>query len=389
MDNALTVLFALAVVGLVAYLVWRTFERKPRKQVRDLHLLALQKWLGGDLDGAAVLLESVIRQQPDAVDPYLQLGDLLRMKGDPRRASALHRGLTVRPDLPLGTRIQVGLSLAEDLIDLKQFAEAGKVLDTLARHATGESRYWKSRFQQWYGLGELPDAARALKYARTKVPPADVAWFDRAYVAFQLDRALMHAIEGETGDAQARLKDVAKLPGAAERASLVHAILAARGGDVRAALDAASSDLLDHPRELDLFLPFLQEILYSQGQYEKTIPLLERACQGEGAPIRMVVDLAVLYDKLGQRDKAVQLITGKAGNPDLTPAAAVPVLRLLARNTRDEDFRQVWKALSLPAPHQHWACGTCGMTSPRIRWFCPRCRSFQSYAPVPAWGKVT
>lgn len=387
MNDVASVIFALATVGLVGYLLWRTFERKPRKQARDSHLLALQKWLAGDLDGAAALLEAVIREQPDAVDPYLQLGDLLRMKGDPRRASALHRGLTVRPDLPLGMRIQVGLSLAEDLIDLRQFAEAGKVLDTLVRHATGEARYWKSRFQQWYGLGELPDAARALKYARTKVPPADLPWFDRAYVAFQLDRALMHALEGETGDAQARLRDVAKLPGAAERASLVRAILAARGGDVRTALDVASSDLLDHPRELDLFLPFLQEILYSQGQYEKTIPLLERACQGEGAPIRMVVDLAVLYDKLGQRDKAVQLITGKAGNPDLTPAAAVPVLRLLARNSRDPDFRQVWKALSLPAPHQQWVCGVCGMNSPRVRWFCPACRSFYSFAPAPARGK--
>lgn len=382
MNSLLPFMFGAAVVAGVAGLLWAAIGRRPVPPSKEDHLQALDLWLDGDLPGAGNLLRKVIQNDPHAIDPYLQLGNLMRLMGDPQRASVLHRGLTVRPDLPLTKKMAVGLSLAEDLIALERWADVGQVLDSLLHHADGTSRYWKARFHQHYGQENLPDAARALKAARTHVPEHDRPWFNQAYAAFQLDRALAHVLHGEAGDAEARLKDVAKIPEAKKRAALVRAMLSAATGEHDAALEETAGSLMDSPEELSLFLPFLQSVLLAKGQYAKTIPILEAACQPDNSPASFTVHLALLYQKLGDHERAVQLILNKRGAPDLTPDAAAPYLRLLASAEPDSDMSRVWHALSLPPPDKDWRCRACGNISDHIRWFCGSCRSFDTFAQI-------
>lgn len=381
MNSLLPFMFGAVVVAGVAGLLYAAIGRRPTPPGKEDHLTALDLWLEGDLAGAANLLRKVIQNDPHAVDPYLQLGNLMRLMGDPQRASVLHRGLTVRPDLPLSKKVAVGLSLAEDLIALQRWADVGQVLDALAHHADHAGRYWKARFHQHYGLENLPDAARALKAARTHVPEHERPWFHQAYAAFQLDRAFAHVLNGEAGEAEARLRDVAKIPEAKRRVALVRAMLAAASGD-QSALEDTVGGLMENPEELSLFLPFLQTVLLAKGQYAKTIPILEAACQSESSPARFTVHLAFLYEKLGDRERAVQLILNKQGAPDLTPDAAAPFLRLLAAADPDTDISRVWQALSLPRTDKDWRCRVCGNISDHIRWFCTSCRSFDTYVPT-------
>ena len=79
----------------------------------------------------------------------------------------------------------------------------------------------------------------------------------------------------------------------------------------------ATEELLDNPEELAIFLPVLQEVLLPTGQYARTIPILERACQAENAPPSLWIDLAMLYEKLEQRDEGPE----SAGEP--RPAAPI------------------------------------------------------------------
>ena len=148
----------------------------------------------------------------------------------------LHRGLTVRPNLDHEVKVSAGLSLAEDLNALKRWDESGEVLDTLLRSATGRSRYWRTRFAQRHGQGNLPEAARTLKHAPRHVPERDREGFRRAYASYQLDRALRHALAGEAGEAKARLRDVKGLDGSESRSALVQAVLAAVANDAAGAV---------------------------------------------------------------------------------------------------------------------------------------------------------
>ncbi len=390
MTELLPWLLGIVAVAVAAGVLWYTF-RRPAEVVphEELYQRALELWLEGELEEATNLLKQAVQAHSDSVEPFLQLGNLLRLQGDAARAAVLHRGLTVRAGLSQGQKVSIGLALAEDLLDLGEFADAGAVLDTLVRQATGRTRYWKARFRQFHGLGNRPDAARSLKRARKHVRAKDRPWFEEAYAGYQLDRALEHLRMGELGDARPRLRDVEKIELARTRATLVKAMLAAADGDPTEALTLAADGLLDSPEELAVFLPMLQDVLLKSGQYARTIPILERACQAENAPPSLWIDLAMIYEKVGDREKALRLLESKAGRGNFTPNVAAPFLRLLAGDAPASDFQEVWNLLNMPAPARGWACGRCGRLENGIRWFCPGCLSFNSFNPSQAVPEVS
>ncbi len=377
---------ALVVLGVVGVVLWRSFMGKEPAARRDDYQHALELWVEGELEDAAALLHKVVHDNPHSVEPFLHLGILLRLQGDADRAAILHRGLTVRSDLSLPQKLAVGLALAEDLNALERWDESGQVLDTLLRNATDRSRYWRARFTQRHGPGDLPEAARTLKSAVKRAPRRDAEWFRNAYASYQLDRALRHALQGEAGAARARLKDVKKIPGADSRASLVTAVLAAVENDAATAVTVASEQLLQNPEELAIFLPLLQELLLNSGQYARTIPILERACQAEDAPPSLWVDLAMLYEKLDQREKALHLLQTKSGRPQFTPDAAAPFLKMLLADVPESDAAKAWRMLSMPAAPDSWQCTACGHQENHVRWFCPQCGSFVTYEAALALG---
>ena len=386
MTDPLAIVLAIAVVATVGFVLWRIWQQPEAEAGGDDYLHALELWLEGDEEGAAELLTTVVHDDPSSVAPYLQLGNLLRKRGDAVRAAVLHRGLTVRPGLSTAQKVAVGLALAADLIDLARWNEAGLVLDDLVQYASGEPAYWRARFAQHHGLDDHPQAARTLKSARRKVARGKQAEFDAGYAAYQLDRALRHARSGEAGPARDRLRDVDGLPAARTRAALVRAVLAASEGDAAAAVTVVSEELLDSPRELEIFLPQLQDVLLQSGQFARTVSILERACQSDHAPPSLWISLALLYEKLEDRDHAMRLLESKAGRADLTPDAAAPYLRLLAREAAGTDLARAWETLSMPTIEHGWSCSGCGHREPRIRWFCDRCRGFDTFEAPRAGG---
>ncbi|MBU8869810.1 MAG: hypothetical protein KOO60_02935 [Gemmatimonadales bacterium] len=369
--------------------LWAIFRVRSSSSGDDSYLEALEFWIDSDLVAAEKLLRKAVQEDPDSIDPFLQLGNLLRAQGDPERAAILHRGLTVRGDLPRSKRILVGLALAEDLLALDRFDDAKQTLDTISSQALGHRRYWKSRFHQHYGMGNLPEAARSLKHSLKQVPVPDRPWFTAAYISFQLDRAMESALAGDHAAVGPRLKDVTRFPEARPRINLVRALMAATSGDATGALALGAEGLLDSPRELAVFLPVLQNVLLESGQYARSIPLLENACQAENAPASLWVDLALLYEKLDQRDSTLRLLESKSGRSDFTPNVAAPILRHLFSEGPDTDARKVWDMLSIPPREHLWICSSCEVLSDRIRWFCPQCLDFDSYVPHATPGEVS
>ncbi len=376
------IVIGVLVIG-VGVALWLTFRRPVTIGVEDRYAHALELWLEADRAGAARLLRQVIDDDPDVIDPYLKLGVLLREEGDPGRAAVMHRSLLARRNLTRGQRMSAGLALAEDLIALKHWDDATAVLDELDTAASGLSRYIWCRFAQWHGQRNKPEAARTLKRALRKGPTKDRPEFASAYASYQLDRALGHVRRDETSQARSRLKDVAKLPAATGRAAYVAALIAAREGDATGAVTRATEGLLASPDELTLFLPTLEEVLLESGQYAKTLPLLEDACRSEDSPPSLWISLALLYEKLGRRDKALRMLEGKADDPRFTPDRAAPYLKILAREEPATDFSKVWNLLAAPDGPVSWVCAACGHREETVHWFCPACNRFDSFSQQP------
>lgn len=384
MDPLLWIVVIVVLIG-TGVTLWLTFRRPETASGEDRYARALELWLEGDRAGAARLLRQVVDAEPDAVDPYLKLGVLLREEGDAQRAAVMHRSLLARRDLTRGQRLGAGLALAEDLLALKQWGAAETVLDELESEAGGLSRYIWARFTQQHGQDDYDAAARTLKRAIRHGPVADRARFTASLASYQLDRALGAVQRGETGAAHSLVKDVAKLPEATGRAAYVSALISASEGNPTAAVTRATEGLLADPEELSLFLPTLENVFLEAGQYAKTLPLLESACRSAESPPSLWISLALLYEKLGQRDKALRMLDAKQGDPRFTPDRAAPYLKILARDEPAADFSKVWRLLAIPEGPRSWTCTACGNRSQTVRWFCPVCYRFDSYAqqPVP------
>jgi lipopolysaccharide biosynthesis regulator YciM len=377
-DPLLWIVIAVVLIG-TGVALWLTFRRPPVPAGEDGYARALELWLEGDRAGAARQLRQVVDAEPDAVDPYLYLGVLLREEGDAQRAAIMHRSLLARRDLSRSQRLSAGLALAEDLIALEQWDDAEKVLDELESNGGGLSRTIWCRFAQQHGQGDQDAAARTLKRAIRRGPAADRPRFSAAFASYQLDRALGAVQRGEASAARDFLKDVAKLPEAAGRASYVAALIAASEGNATAAVTRATEGLLAAPEELSLFLPTLEDVFLEAGQYAKTVPLLESACRSAESPPSLWISLALLYEKLGQRDKALRMLEGKQGDPRFTPDRAAPYLKILVRDEPEADFSKVWGFLTIPAGPLAWRCSGCGNRVKSVRWFCPVCYRFDSY----------
>jgi lipopolysaccharide biosynthesis regulator YciM len=370
------------VVGLGGVALRQALVRPRTRLAVDVYEQAIERWLAGDLAGARDLLREVVRRDSARVQPYLQLGILLRLTGDPGRAAVMHRSLAVRPELPPGRRVIVGLELATDLLALGRPDEADEVLQQLAGLAGDQERWYRARFAAALALGHVDRADQALREGVRKAPAAEREALQALHTAWLTDRALQHIRTGEPRPAGKLLAQASKLPGAESRVFLLRALHAAAEQDAPRAVAAVAEGLARHPVEMAPALHLLEGVLLETGRFTLVIPILESACQQQEAPPALWMALARLYEKLDRRGDALRLLAGKRGDQRLTPDAAAPYLRLLTADHPDAAFSRVWNLLSAPGVAHGQQCTVCGRREPDLRWFCPDCLSPDSFRPA-------
>lgn len=380
----------LGVAVLIGGILWLVLRQRPDAAVtEDEYTRGLELWLAGDRPAAVEAMRRAVAGSPESVDPYLQLGVFLRQSGDARRAAALHRGLAARPGLDRAKRTSIALALAEDLNDLGRWEESRALLDDLQKHKPAMPRFWNARFRQWLGQDDHDAAARTLREAVRRVEGEHQDVFQRQHQLFQLDRALDAIRRNVPREALRFLKDVPDDGPYAARIAHVRALIRLTDGEHEKAAEIATSGLLLSPEESDLLLPVLQKSLLESGRYERTIPILESACQSDKAPASLWITLALLHEKVGDREMAVRLLESKSGDERLTLAAVAPFLRILIQDLPDSDFTRIWDALHDRTGPMHWHCHDCGATFDEVRWFCPACNAFDGVEPGPARITVT
>ncbi len=374
---------------LLAAILWLVLRRSGDAPAQeDAYTQGLELWLAGDRPGAVDAMRRAVAVAPQSVDPYLQLGLFLRQSGDARRAAALHRGLAARPGLDRAQRTSIALALAEDLNDLGRWDESRALLDDLQKRKPAMPRFWHARFHQWLGQENPDEAARSLREAARRAEKDHQESFHRRWQLFQLDRAL-EAVRAEDGrEVRRLLKDVPDDGPYAARVAHVRSLARLADGEPEQAAEIATAGLLEAPEESELLLPILQKSLLESGRYERTIPILESACQSDRAPASLWIALALLHEKVGDREMAIRLLEGKAGDQRLTLAAAAPFLRILVHDLPDCDFTRIWSAIHTRTGPVQWHCSDCSGSWSEVHWFCPDCRSFDTIEPGPARAAV-
>ena len=120
---------ALTVLGLLLL-----FQRKRgMRSSRNYYIDALHALIEGRSDDALKLLIDAVKMGESSTDAYLQLGNLLRDKGQNDRALQLHKGLMVRRDLSDAEEKAVTVAIADDFDALGKTDRAVQTLEQLSR----------------------------------------------------------------------------------------------------------------------------------------------------------------------------------------------------------------------------------------------------------------
>jgi lipopolysaccharide biosynthesis regulator YciM len=220
---------------------------------------AMRALLDDDLDRARAVLQEAVRDGAPEPGIYLALGAVLRRAGDPERAAAVHRGLTVRAGLEAGVRAEAHLQVALDLLAAGQPSEALEAaqralailpddpdllaLDRDAAYEAGDFDHALGSHQRWVRVTGAPSSRieAVLLAARSE---AGRRGGERAHLAKDLKRAL-------------------KVDPECARARLLQAREASEAGDAATAAAMLQALRADQPGLDGLVLPPLAEALHS------------------------------------------------------------------------------------------------------------------------------
>jgi lipopolysaccharide biosynthesis regulator YciM len=99
------------------------FKPSKSKHSNNTYTEALNAMLLSDKRKAISLLSNIVKKDSSHIDAYLQLGNLLRDE-EPVRAIKIHQMLTVRPNMPKETKIEILKSLCLDYEKTSELSKA-------------------------------------------------------------------------------------------------------------------------------------------------------------------------------------------------------------------------------------------------------------------------
>ncbi len=387
---------------------WLDFFRStpPGKRLRREDLLgSAEEYPSGSQDTLAAIneLSQAVKNNPNAVEIYLALGNLYRSQGEIERAVHIRNNLIVRPGLDPRLKAKAWFELGRDykrggMVDraLAAFEEARKlwgnseILDKELARLAAES-------------GEHEKAARYYEQLRQTVP--------QAHHLVRLARQSL-----ASGDASAAKKWLNKAlkvcPGAVEawQVRLSNACRSGNWSNFGSLLKEAMTDIEPGLRFLLLESLFEDVRAFSPTPAEPadSTALVPSASPGSSEPPEVVIPLlfkelarhilpvleqqpaellldyyaAWLLIQCGEQDKAKYALEKTlVMQPQFWPAR----LELLALTMHEQPFAPVFKVqleffIGEARRVGRFLCSHCGFKRDRAFFSCPKCRSWYSIA---------
>jgi lipopolysaccharide biosynthesis regulator YciM len=141
--NLSYIVFASILVLFGSWLAYFYLKPSKTKHTNNIYTDALNAMLLADKHKAISLLSTVVKNNSNHIDAYLQLGNLLRDE-EPNRATKIHQMLTVRPNLRKETKIEILKSLALDYEKTGELSKAKNESEKVLK--IDKSNLWATSF---------------------------------------------------------------------------------------------------------------------------------------------------------------------------------------------------------------------------------------------------
>jgi len=363
-------------------------RRRERHAERVRHLLtrAGNERLAGRVDKAQELYRRALKAAPEDLEAVTTLGDLLRQRGRPKDAIALHRLATrLAPEVRA-----YRLAVIDDYIAMESYERAAQQIeaalgdDTRHQALLTRLRDLKVAASDWSGAAEAQE--RLLK---TPMDGLDSRTEAMRLTGLKYEAAVALAADGHAAEAERALRDLTRASPDFAPAHMALGGLLFKNRGAKEAL-AAYQDGYEHTRD-ESFLPAIENLLIVHLEDPQTaVDYFTRLVDRDPKSLRLHYWLGRIQYRLEMVDDALHVLT----QVEQAVTAFPELSALLGRiHLRRGSVAAAAAALGEGTPPVTYACGACGAFAEAWAARCPSCGAWGAVGPrlrvTPRAGSAT
>jgi lipopolysaccharide biosynthesis regulator YciM len=343
----------------------------------DHYRTALLQILRNELDAAVESLRLTVQSAEAPADAYIQLGNLLRARGEALAAFRVHQSLTVRQNMQLEERVATFRALAEDYRALGQRSEALNTLESLAQ-LRRDAPVVADLARESLLLGRY-DAAVTLLRELQRLEPG----IGRPELAAFLAAAAEHALRRDHRSEARRLLQMAQREddGCPQALDLL-GDLAQLEGDHESALyywqklvfagNAPATDV--HEK--------LEKVYFELGKFSEIERVYAQILEARPRDLPTLLAAARIALKKSESAEAERLLRTTLEVAPRSNAAFVMLVGLWLDEGKSREVRELVASQVAGTSHEQLACPRCSEKRDRQSGYCVACGRFGPYEPA-------
>ncbi|MBN2542292.1 tetratricopeptide repeat protein [bacterium] len=369
----LIVLFSL----LLFYIGRRAKKRLSGKSVGS-YIDGIRSLVVGDRSQAVLHLTKAAQEDTENIDAYLLLGDILREEKKASEAIKIHRSLLSRLELKKEDLLRIYRSLAMDYLALSMWDEALRSLNR-ALELRKETWIYKLLQRVHEARGNFDEAYRCLEKAGRVTGEKDVQRL--ALYKVEQGRRLIEA--GGYHEARILFKEAIKLFPKCLPAYLYIGDAYSKEDRLEEAIEWWHKLANEFPNYSHLVFDRLESAYFKKGEFGAMIQFYEGLLERSPGNDRVLLALVRIYDKMGDYEKAIEVIKDSGAKLDL--GMKMRLAKLYAESGKsNQEIADWFDSFAGDVLHEErvYECETCGYKSAEPLWYCPQCKSWQSFGFV-------
>lgn len=374
----LLVILILCVLAVLFHRVWADINKKRKRLAgRNPYVEGIACLLDGEYGPALTAFRDAVRAEPQNVDAYLRLGDVMRETGDIARAIQIHRELTVRPSLPKHTVARVHLSLGRDYRKAQRLDRAAASYEQALEAKPRDEKAMDELLDVYEELGDW-DRAYLVRRDISKVKRVDDTHALALYKAYvgksYLDKQNLE-------EAESALKDALKIDSESAGACLYLGDVYYAQGSIDDAISSWRRIVTLYPAIAYTTFRRLEKAFYEKGRFEKIVDLYNDVLERNPGDVRTMMTLANIHRKKGNIEEALRLckaaLEAEPGSRRVKQALA----RLYyEKGDIEQSLRAMVEAFNgFSSDEDHYVCSNCNYKSNEVLWRCPRCKHWETF----------
>ncbi len=372
------IILILCVVAVIFHRVWVSIQGKRRRvSGGNPYVQGISAFLDGDYNQALNFFRQAIRDEPQEIDPYLRLGDAFRETGDVRKATQIHRELTVRPNLPKGTLARVLLSLARDYLQAKRLDRAAASYEQVIQLEPRNEKALNELLDVYEEMKEW-DKAYLVRRELSRTKKVDDTRFLALYKAYV---GKSYLDQGDLKKAESSLKDALKVDSECAAGYLYLGDLYYATGHIDNAISSWRRIITLFPKIAFVTFRRLEKAFYEKGKFEKIVDLYNGVLERNPGDVRTLMTLANIQRKKGDLDDALRYVqTALEFDPECTRAKQALARLYYEKGDTERSLRAMVEAFNgFSSDEEHYACSNCGQESNEVLWRCPNCKEWETF----------